>query len=29
LANTPRLFKVARFLPVILAELRMQHAHCN
>ncbi len=29
LANTPRLFKVARFLPVVLAELRMQHARCN
>ncbi len=29
LANTPRLFKVARFLPVILAEFRMQHARCN
>ncbi len=29
LANTPILFKVARFLPGILAELRMQHARCN
>ncbi len=29
LANTPKLFKVARFSPVILAELWMQHACCN
>jgi hypothetical protein len=29
LANSPRLFNVAAFFPVILAELQMQDARCN